>query len=334
MKTTAGKWFLLSIALVMPAVCPRARAGDADPVLKFDFVKNHPLVYAVDSTEKNMTDINGIVQGRTQSSITRTTSESHCKIRLTPEKKNADGSWHVRYEPLDFTVSVDAYSPRGHAITSLCNGLEVKGTQNGIVTIDTTKEIGIQQAQGFKQTLYPQLLSGYLDIAPSGKVVSLGGDLPFVDFWTSQLKMHFGFFDLLLSDQPVAPGGTWDETLSLKNSQGLKFGDEGLVETNTFSRAGKDDGGTTTLFASVSLDQKDVPASMDQLGENTALNISEMSIHKNDTFGFDVNAGKLINSSDTSSFRCTLDALVQGSSMSVTIDVDATRKITLLPEQE
>jgi len=333
MKKT-GKWFVLLAALVLPGLCRPALAGDSDPVFQFEFAQNHSLVYGVVVTEKNMTDINGVVQGRTQSSITRTTSESHCKVRLTPRKKNPDGTWLVRYEPFDYTVTLDSYSPKGHTITSLYNGLEVKGTQNGIVTIDTIKDIGMQQAIPFKQTLYPQMLSGFMNLTSTGKVAGLGGDLPFVDFWTSQLKLRSGLFGLLFNGEPVAPGASWDETLALKNSQGLKFGDGGLVETNTYSRSGKSDADTATIYLTAALDCKNIPASMDQLGQNTAINISEMSSQRNGTFEFDYGAGKLIDASSTMSFRCSMDTLVQGSSMNVTVDVDNDTKITLLPEEK
>jgi hypothetical protein len=334
MRNSAGKWFMGWVAAAMLGA--DARGQDAQ-VFKFDFAQNHPLVYSVEISDKTINDRSGVVQGRTQSSINRTTVLTRYKFRLTPQKKNKDGTWQVRYTPYDFTYSFDAYGPNGQAVTSLQDGLQVKGTQNGIVVVDTTREIGMAQANTFKQSLLPKLLSGSMDFESSGRVARWDGDLPFIDYWTNQMKLQIGFFGIVFSGQAIAPGATWDETLTLKNLQGLKLGEGGLVETNAFKRPlgpSSDDAATATIESSMAWHGRDLPANFDQMGQNTALNISEFNHNRSGKCQFDFVHGRLLGGTNFVTGHAQMEMLVQGNTMNLTVDSETSTTLKLLPDEQ
>jgi hypothetical protein len=142
MEYFAKKYFAIKIGIGLLAFCV---SSSADQAFSFNFEPNHPLVYSVESKNKTILDRSGEVQGRSMNSLTKMTVEERYKIRLTPLKKNGDGTWTVRYETFDFNQDKDVFGSNGNLLTSL-HGLEIKGTQNGIVVIDSPEQLPVVQS--------------------------------------------------------------------------------------------------------------------------------------------------------------------------------------------
>jgi hypothetical protein len=312
-----------------------SRSRAADQTLKFNFETGHPFVYSIEAQIKTITDRSGQVQGRSQSSLTKLSTTKKYKLRFVPQKKNKDGTWTVRIEPFDYYLDKDLTGQSGHITTSL-HDLSVRGTQNGIIIMDTDKGVGVAQSRLAKQEAFSELLSGTLDFTPTGKVVRMGGDLPFVDFWTNHLELQLGFFNILLPEKSVAPGGSWQENLNLSDLEGLKLTD-GLIETNVFTLSPTQvaPGDTTvSIDRLVAADWKDITGSVDSMGQSTMLNISELKHDESGKIGFDTAHGRIVKLSDEENVHMVMSMLVQGNSITSTIDLNSTIKIELLPDAQ
>src|SRR5579863_7453107 len=125
---------------------------------KFNFEQNHPVVYSLETTVKNLTDQTMQLDTGNKSSLTKSTVETRYKMKLTPVRKAKDGTWTIHYEPLDVEQDLDSTGKAGHIVTNV-RGLEIKSTQNGIIVVDTAKSIGEAQAKNIKQLVYPMMLS-------------------------------------------------------------------------------------------------------------------------------------------------------------------------------
>jgi hypothetical protein len=332
MENFAKKYLVALIGVGLLAFCVSSRA---DQAFRFNFELNHPLVYSVESKVKTFMDRTGQVQGRSQNSLTKTTIEEHYKIKLTPLKKSKDGTWTVRYEPLDFNQDKDVLGASGHLVTSL-HGLEMKGTQNGIVVIDTAKDIGEIQAKALKREIYPEMLSGYMDFNPDGQISKVDGDLPFIDYWTHKLKLRVGFFDITFSDHAVASGVAWTKNLILKDLDGMKLGDGGLVETNIYTRElipVSTNNSIVSIDCSVASNWKDIMGSIEQLGQSTTLNISELNHNNSGKIQFNSARGCILNISSEGKIHISADLLIQGNSVSTTVDIQDDTKYELLSGQ-
>jgi hypothetical protein len=325
-------WSGLGAGFLAPAVLAGPASGDTAPqTLRFSFEMNHPLVYFVDSTVKTLTDRTMQLDTGSKSTQTKNSVETRYKIQLTPVRQSKDGTWTLHYQPMDFEQDLDVDGSSGHFVTTL-RGLEVKSAQNGIVVVDTAKEIGVTQARAIKQGAYQKMLSGYLDFKPTGEISKVDGDLPFIDFWTDAIKYQVGFFDVAFPPEPVPAGGNWTVNLTLKDLQGLKLGDEGLLETNVFVR---NNGPSATnhlqsIGASMTVNVRDIMGSTDAGGQNSMLNIPQFNQVKTGTFEFDPDAGCVVKGAEDESVKTTLDVLVQGHTVTVTMDLQTNTKFELL----
>jgi hypothetical protein len=319
---------LIGICLLF--FCARS---NADQTFRFNFELNHSLIYSIESKEKTIKDSNGQIQGRSQSSLTRGTIEERYKIKLTPIKKLKDGTWVVHYEPLDFNQNKDVFDSSGEMVASL-HGLEMKATQNGIIVIDTAKAIGEIQGAKLKQEIYPKMLSGYFDFSPAGQIVKIDGDLPFIDYWTHELKLRIGFFDITFPEHSLADGGTWTENLIVNDFNGLKFGDDGLIETNVYScklNSNFTNNVVISIDCSVASNWKDIMGTLEQLGQSTTLNISEFDHNSSSKIQFDSMRGCILTFSETGTLHISMDMLIQGNSVNMTVDSQKDTEIELLP---
>jgi hypothetical protein len=301
---------------------------------RFNFEAGHPLVYSVSKTSKTMMDRSIRLPAGDRSSLTKKTVVTRYKMKLTPLQKSKDGIWTVHYQPFDFEEDVDFFSDNGHVVTSL-RGLEVKATQNGIVTIDTAKTIGIAQAKSFKQAIYPMMLSGYLDFNSAGVVTKVDGDLPFVDYWTDALKLQIGFFDIVLPKNPLPPGGTWNESLTVKNLEGFQLGDSGIIETNEFVRDNDLASSSNQLVSfsvTMAMNTGNITGSIEQMGQNSMLNISEFNHNRSGKFQFDTMRNCLVNDQEEETGQISMDLLIQGHTASITLNLQENTKFELLPD--
>jgi hypothetical protein len=302
-------------------------------VFGINFEAGHPLVYSVSMKSKTLTERNMETQaGNNQTSLTKKNSELRYRVRLTPVQKSKSGVWTVHYEPLDFEQDDDFFGNNTHVVTVL-RGSDVKTTQNGIVVVDTTKNIGLNQAKTYKQGVYPKMLSGDLDFAPDGSVVKVGGDVPFVDTWTDALKLQVGFFDIIFPSDAVPTGGTWQKNLLLKNLEGLALGDDGIVETNDFVRE-YDVVTSSNRLAAFSLTMqtnvKNIAGSIEQMGQSTMINLPEFNHNKTGKFQYDFARGCLAGGQENETGKISMEMLVQGHTVSLSIDLENSVEFQLL----
>jgi hypothetical protein len=94
-----------------------------------------------------------------QTVTSKSAVEIRYKFRLTETGQEKNGCATVRYEPFGYEADCDSTGAAGHFVTTI-RGLNVKSTQNGIVIIDTDKDIGMVQAKPLKNDAVPLLLSG------------------------------------------------------------------------------------------------------------------------------------------------------------------------------
>ena len=198
--------------------------------------------------------------------------------------------------------------------------------------VDTAKGVGLTQAKPIKQGAYVRMLSGNFEFEPIGVVSKVDGDLPFIDYWSESIKYQMGFFDIVFASEPVPAGGTWTKTLAVKDLEGIKLGESGLIETNTYVR--QDGAGSTNhlipITISMTLAPKNIFGSMDNMGQNTTLNISEFTHQKTGQFLFDPEAGCLRSGDEEETLKMVMDMLVQGHTMTVATDLSIHTKFELL----
>jgi hypothetical protein len=325
---------LLGFALATALVSQGVRADDNAPQkLQFNFELNHPLVYSLDSMVRMVTDRSLETDSGNRSVVTTNLVETRLKIKLTPVKKGSDGTWTILYQPSDFENEVRADANNSRMVTSM-RGLEVKSTQDGILVVDTSKDMGMAQAKALKQAVYTKMLSGYFDFKPDGEVAAVNGDLPFVDYWNETLKFQMGFFDTTFPADAVAVGGTWSLNRTMKNLQGLKLGAGGIVETNVFTRKGVSSAGGhfETIASRMTVTAKDLTGSMESGGQSSSLDISQFNHEKDGTFEFDTSAGCMTGGNEDEQTKTAMSALMQGHTVTVHLDIHSTTKFELEKE--
>lgn len=315
--------------LMQAGVTASAADGGAASTLMFKFELNKPIVYSAVATTTTTSERSVQLETGPKSVETTNSVEIRYKLRLTPIRKSADGVWTLHFEPFDFVEDLQTSATGGHVATTL-NGLDVKSTQNGVTVIDTAKGMGLTQAKPIKQASYARMLSGYFDFEPVGRVVKIDGDLPFIDYWSESTKYQMGLFDIVFSSDPVPPGGTWTKTLAVKDLEGIKLGDSTLMETNTYVRQ---DSAATDHLIPISINMvlapKNIFGSMDAMGQNTTLNISEFTHKKEGKFLFDPEAGRLHSGDEQETLKMVMDMLIQGRTMTVTTDLSIHSKFEL-----
>ena len=334
MKTLSkAVWFGLVVGFIIQAssAVRAANASTSQPLL-FKFVLNHPLVFSAISSTKTITDRTMQTDTGNKSALSKNTVETRYKLRLTPVRQSKEGVWTLHYEPFDFEEDMDS-TANGSQISAFIRGLDVRSTQNGITVVDTAKGIGVNQGKSYKQGAYPKMLSGYFEFQPAGMISKVEGDLPFIDYWTDTIRYQVGFFDVVFPAGPVAPGGSWSTNLVVKDLEGIKLGDGGIGETNVFVREDDAPASTNHLISidvSMAANPKSVLGSMDALGQNTMLNISEFNHNKSGKFLFDPAAGCLTKGDEQESVKMTMSMLVQGHTMTVTTELQINSKFELL----
>ena len=313
-----------------------ARAGSTSsdkPVFHLDFQAGHPLVFAVETKQKNVSEQTMETQTGNQTALTRTSTELRYKFRLTPVKQLKSGGWTVHYQPFDYEQDVDLFGKGTHVITTL-RGSEVKTAQNGITVVDTAKNIGVGQAKAFKQGVYPRMISGEFDFAPDGTITRISGDVPFVDFWTETTKLQVGFFDIAFSTEPIPSGGSWEKTVQLKYLQGLQLGDDGITQTNHFTRENDNQTSSNRLAVfglTMAINRKNITGTIEQMGQISSINLPEFNSDKTATFQYDPARGCFVSGTEEESAKVSMEMLVQGRTSSLTMDISDSTQFTLLP---
>jgi hypothetical protein len=282
-----------------------ATNSDIGQRFQFKFELNQPLVYAIEVKAETVTHSST----GDRSWIDRNSENSRYKVRLTAIKANQDGTTTVHFEPFDYQYDAESTGPSGQSV-SLFRGLDIIRKQNGVVTIDTAKDIGVPKAYFIKLTLYPMLLSGYMGFNAAGKVKRIDGDLPFIDYWTRTLKSLVDYFHIDFPSQPITTDGTnsgWSvRYLSESVGDTSFFGPSAY--TNTFSRKPDiiiDGTPVATISMTGARQEKHCGAFTEEVaGQKTSISLSQCDFTNSGMFHFDLARGSLVD--ETIGSTCTV----------------------------
>jgi hypothetical protein len=311
-----------------------ASDSDAAQAFKFNFATDKPLVYSVKIVTRQMNDSTI----GTRSSLTRNTVETRYKFRLIRAAgAQTNGTMSVYFHPFDFEQDIDNVSQQGHGTIAI-RGLNILVKQDGIVVVDTENNIGFTQARTMKQIAYPSMLSGYMHFDATGSVKTLGGDPPFIDTWTENLKNIVGLFYIVFPTNALAVRDTWTNILTLKSVNGTVFNGDGMSRPFVFDREldSPPTGGGNTAPAPCFkcyevLNLTDYGGYFEQNGQRTSIAIPESSESSEATFHFDPQLGCVTDVKMTSKTQSTTKAVVQNSSNVAHINMDSDITIKLLP---
>ena len=298
-------WF--ASANVHSEVATNSNAGQ---LFKFKFELNKPLIYAVEIKTRTMSD----ESVGSRSLLTRNSSESRYKIRLTAVSTNQNGTTTIYYEPFDYQQDIDNVGASGRITTSY-RGLDVVSKQNDIAMVDTTKGIGMSQAKSLKLGIYPCLLSGYMDLNPAGAVTKLDGDLPFIDQWQENFRFIPGFFHFAFPTNAISIRDSWTNYVAFKSTSGVIFNGDGIIQTNVFTRE-LDSTTNNNPAACFTLYESDIRQNMggyfELSGQRTSVNVPQRTQNANATFHFDQKLGRLIDVHKSDKMTDSVSMMYQG----------------------
>jgi hypothetical protein len=317
--TLSALWLALANAR-----CETTTNSNGGQFFKFKFELNKPMIYAIARKSRAVSDVSG--SGR--NSLTRNSSETRFKIRLTAINTNSDGTTTVFYEPFDFEQDGESVGAAGQ-INTTTRGLNIVVKQNGIVTIDTARSVGMAQAKNAKYPVYPMLLSGYLNIDDTGYVKSLDGDLPFIDQWQENLKYSIGFFGIVFSTNIISSQDSWTNYLTLKNF-GAFYLDRTLIQTNIFAR-GIDSATNTVSFSLFqSGNGENFTGYIEQMGQRTSAAMPNCLMSKSATFLFNRQLGRIISVKQNEKMDNTTSIISQAGSATGHDNVELESSMTLV----
>jgi hypothetical protein len=320
--------WILSSAVVAQADGPMTTNGNGAQLFQFKFDPNKPLTYQFEVKSGQMNDT---TVGQ-RSTLTRTTVDTRFKVRLTAVGTNADGTISVYYEPYDYEQDSRSSGPSGEIECSTRN-LDVVSKQNGIVTVDTQNGVGRSQWLTMKQSVYPHLLSGYMDFDLGGRVEKFEGDLPFIDNWQHFLQYSSNLFYIVFPANGLAITDTWTNYYHYNTAGPVAFDNGGIVQPWSFTR-GPDQAGTNGPLATFTLymsyDDKDLTGYTDQGGQRSAIDIPEQVESMNASFQFDQKRGCLVSMTQSENLHGDMNMVLQGNSATAHDESENNTTITLI----
>lgn len=297
----------------------------------FKYEAGRPLVYSIGLKMSTNTDI----KAGTESLNTKMTSAIRYRLTLTPTANTKGGVTTMRLEPSNIEADWDITEAGNHIILSL-RGSDMKGTLNGVVTIDTAKDIGTDEAQDFKKEILPLYLSGQVDLDNQGNIKQFRGDPPFVEFWTNAAATQVGLFGIVFPERPIPVGDIWQETLLLKKIDHTKIEGEGLHFTMTFTRQPDVvlEGKRIAVFnLSAPLSSKNLTGFEQQMGQNTRVNILQLDRRSTGTLRFDQERGVLIDCTTKADANGLIKTIVQGQEVTMDQKIDVDMQVNLISDK-
>lgn len=318
-------FFWLALAA---AQCETMTNTPLGPIFQFKFDPNKPLIYSLDFKTRVVND----VSAGQRTSLTSSSSDTRYKIRLTASGTNQDGTTAVYYEPFDFEQDLQSVGPGGQMDTSV-RGLTIISKQNGVVVVDSEKNIGVSQSQNLKPAVYTHLLTGYFDFEPTGRIKKLEGNLPFVDVWQNNLKFSTNIFYIEFPTNSIAVHDSWTNYFKLKTANGVTFNGEGVVQPWVYNRESDQmttAGQISSFSFSVSDSYKDISGYVDQYGQQTSVAVPRHTDNENAIFQFDQKLGCLVSMKKSDRSHDDMSMIVQGNPSEGHIDTTTDISITLL----
>ncbi len=332
MKKHTGIGAMLGVMgiLVLPLwAAPAAATARADR-FTFKYAPNRPLAYAMGM--KMTLDMD--MKSGAESMTMKMSFDLRYRIKLTPTADTQAGATALRLDPSGIEGDWDITGPGGHIVITL-RGTEMKGTQDGVVIINTAEDIGIEQAQAFKKEIMPLYLSGQVDLDPQGNVKGFRGDVPFVEFWTEAMSSQVGMWGIVFPQRALAVGDTWEEALVLKKMGQIKLEGDGMRCTVTFSRK-PDVVASQKRLAEFSLSapfsQKNLTGYMEQMGQVTRVNFTKFDRRAAGTIHFDQERGVLTDAVLRADADGSMSFAGQGQTASMELGIEMDMRVNLLSQ--
>jgi hypothetical protein len=340
MKRLAYSFFVF-LLLAMESRAGEKPAAARGSAFAFAFGKE-PLVYSVHvkmeskgyaSSGSSSYSYGSPYANGAQSAVTKSTGDLRYKIRLTGTGMTKDGLMVVKYEPFDYEAEADVTVAAGHFVTTM-HDMSLKTTQNGIVIIDTDKGIGMGQAKTMKIDAILMLLSGEMDVNSIGEIKNVHGDLPFVDSRQEQMKTDIGLFGFVLPPLAITNGETWEVVTPIKKFGTARIDGAGINYTNIFTLAedaSSDNANIATFTYSAPLFARNLSGYIEEHGQSTHEDLSELEQHGFGTVHFDKKRHVFLDEQLTKSGSVVTTMLIEGRAMTSHAENRSEVEMKLIP---
>ena len=248
-------------------------------------------------------------------------------ISLTETAQSEDGISTLSLEPQDVSGTMDMPSPTGGRMVITFKGDDIVGRQGPNVFIDTKRNIGTDIAAEMRKEMEGSYLSGELDIDRLGNIIDIRGKKAFVEKW--EASMQFGLLGLLLPEDPVAPGESWDHTTVFRRMGTISLKEPGVESSVTYTRM-RDDGHVRVFQMSAPSHASDVVAFQEQGAQLMRLDISSLVRDESGTIRFDAAQGRVLESESSGTIKISSSAKPQGQTMSFDYTIRTDSKTRLL----
>jgi len=251
---------------------------------------------------------------------------------LTPVEYLPGGSTIVLLQPANIKALWDM-DQAGNTITMELDGKEVTAETNGMVFIDTKNGTGVADAQSVIDEMAGLYESGNIEIKPNGNIGEITGSPEFVSFWNDNMETTIGFFGIVFSENPVDEGQIWKVPFRLS-----KMGDIIINEPLNFEVEFKWTGFAETngenLYAfhgNSPFDATGITGSMGDESGELKLDINTFQRSANFNILFDKTKGLVISNKTEIDGQANMSADIEGSEMTMDMDMKATMVISLIP---
>ena len=320
-KVIAAAALVIVAMTCEPSSSAQRSAGSKGPqTLAFKFDPADPLTY----TMKMRVDMTMDMRIGEQPQKTNTVSEFRWNVTLTPKTPPKRGVTPLVIKASGMEGDWDITGPGGHIVMKL-RGDHMTGTRDGTTFMDTAKDIGLAEAKQIKKELAALYLSGEMDLDSRGRMGEIRGDEAFVKFWTDSVEWQCGFFGIVFPETPVGAKKSWTELVTMKKLGQLQLEGRGLRCKATFTRQPDEavQGKKIKVFSvSAPFSEKDLAATMDQLGQQIRLKMKKFDRRATGKIRFDAEDGILIDSVTKGDVDAKMSAATQGQSFDMDMHLD------------
>lgn len=304
----------------------------AGEMFEFRYEPDRPLNYAM-AVGMDM-DMDLKIMGQVINS--KMNFEMRLNLKLTAEGAPVDGVTTLLMNPSKIEGDWVISDPSGGKMVINLRNSEVKGLHNGVLVIDTKNNVGMDIARELKKEITPLYLSGKVDVDAQGNIKQFHGDLPFVDFWSSQLEEQVGLFGIVFPEGPVASDGSWKEEVSFSEMGEIKIKGEALKSDVQFTRGADvtEDGRELAVFSlAAPFTYKNLKGSMTQGLHSIELDIPNFERTADGTIHFDKERGVISKSLTTVDATAEMQAREGAETMGMDMRIKAEISFNLLPEE-
>ncbi len=310
----------LAVACEPGSAARRSAASKGPESLAFKFDPANPLTYAM----KMRVDMTMDMRIAEQPQKTNMVCEFRWHVTLTPKTPPKRAMTPLVIKASDMEGDWDITGPGGHIVMKL-RGEHMTGTRDGTTFMDTAKDIGIAEATQIKKELAALHLTGEMDLDSRGRMGEIRGDEAFVKFWTDSMEGQCGFFGIVFPETPITVKKSWTESMTMKKMGQLQLEGRGLRCKVTFTRQPDEtvQGKKIKVFSvSAPFSEKDLTATMDQLGQQIRLKMTKFDRRATGKVRFDAEHGILVDSVTKGDVDAKMSAAMQEQSFDMDMHLD------------